>query len=299
MAEDSYKVIKDSIFQHKHLDPVPRNEELTDFYQSKYFDLIRKGGRAPEIRRLMAGGETAEQERNWLRNTLYSDISYVLGQNSLGNRVLDIGCGTGDLVAFLKENGYDAHGIEPSSDAVEIALSNDLCVYNSTLEDYVAKFSQSSERYDAVTLMNVLEHVPDPSNIMECVKKILKPDGIICVRVPNDYNGLQLAAQKKLNKEPWWIAVPDHINYFDFKSLRNFFEHMGFEVFYEQSDFPMELFLLMGDDYVNDPELGSVCHKKRVSFETAVPRELRRQMYRSMADLGLGRCCLTFGRKSV
>ena len=61
--------------------------------------------------------------------------------------------------------------------------------------------------------------MPTPVDLIELAKKILRPAGVLCVKVPNDFSELQLAAQSQLNNEPWWIASPDHINYFNFQSL--------------------------------------------------------------------------------
>jgi len=61
-------------------------------------------------------------------------------------------------------------------------------------------------------------------------------------------------------------------------------------------DFPMEMFLLFGDGYVGNPEVGSQCHKKRVAFELSLPVEVRRNLYRCFAKNGLGRDCLVFAR---
>jgi hypothetical protein len=69
---------------------------------------------------------------------------------------------------------------------------------------------------------------------------------------------------------------------------------MGFTVVYEQGDFPMELFLLMGDNYAGNSAMGNACHQKRVELETSLSGELRRRLYHSLAQSGIGRNCLTF-----
>ena len=292
-----YDIIENPDYGYKHLDPVPQEKELTNFYQSQYYDLIRKGGRAPELRRLMEGGKEGELEREWLSNILYSDICFVLNQHASGKRVLEVGCGTGEFLSYMKENGFDTVGIEPSSDAMAIAESKGIMVHNSTFEEFIKYYiSNNIDSFDAVTFLNVLEHVPNPVQIVEITKTILKPGGIICIRVPNDFSEIQLAAQKQLDIKPWWIAAPDHINYFNFKSLNYFLERLGFKVIYSQGDFPMELFLLMGENYVGNPDLGSKCHRKRVNFEMSIPSDLRHRIYRSLAEIGLGRDCLVFGR---
>lgn len=297
MDSEKYRIIQDPVYGYRRLDPVPDEEELTRFYQSQYYDLIRKGGRAAELRRLMAGGEEAERELAWLRATLYSDVCYVLNQYAPGKRVLDVGCGTGHLLSYLKDNGFDTVGVEPSADAVAVVESRDITVYNSSLEEFVENYGSSGlGAFDAVTLLNVLEHVPNPAHIIEIIKVILNPEGIICARVPNDFSEIQLAAQRQLNKEAWWIAIPDHINYFDLQSLYSLLERLNFEVIHSQGDFPMELFLLMGDDYVGNPEVGNRCHQRRVRFEMAIPEKLRRRIYWALAKVGVGRDYLVFGR---
>lgn len=175
-----------------------------------------------------------------------------------------------------------------------------LAVHEATLEEFVASFLQlGASPFDAVTLLNVLEHVPDPVRVVQEARALLRPGGIICIRVPNDFTELQEAAQRQLGCPPWWIASPDHINYFDVRLLEALLNHSGFEVFYTQTDFPMEMFLLMGDMYVGNPELGNKCHQKRVQFDLSLPEDLRRRIYHAFAEVGIGRDTLTFARKTT
>ncbi|MFA5822197.1 MAG: class I SAM-dependent methyltransferase [Thermodesulfovibrionales bacterium] len=297
MDTKEYKVIQDKIYSYKRLDPIPENEELTSFYQSMYYDLIRKGGRAPELRRLMSGGEEGPRERQWLREGLYSDICNILNQYAAGKRILDIGCGNGEFISFLKESGFETFGIEPASEAAEVAKSRGLNVFNCSLEDFKKNHSSNVKGFDAITLLNVLEHVPDPANVIEICKSLLNSQGILCIRVPNDFTEIQSAAQKHINTtKSWWIAIPDHINYYNFESLRSFITYLGFGIIYSQGDFPMEFFLLMGDDYVDNLEVGGKCHQKRISFELGIPGNLRRRIFQALSTVGLGRNCLVFAK---
>ena len=290
------EIIQDPIWGYRRLHPIPKGDELTQFYESQYYDLIRKGGRAPDIRRLMGGGEAASREREWTAATLYADIAYCLEQYASGKRVLDVGCGTGEFVSFLAEAGFDTAGIEPAAAAVEMAQAAGLSVSQATLEEYA---QDSTLTFDAITLLDVLEHVPDPVQALRAAEKLLAPGGCICVWVPNDFNVLQMAAQQKMGRSPWWVAIPDHINYFNNASLSKLFDQLNFEVIYTQGDFPMELFLLMGDEYIGEPTLGKQCHWKRVSFELAISAELRRRIYQALAEVGVGRHILMLARKVV
>jgi len=297
MSETAKNIIKDPIYGYKRFNPIPEDDEIMQFYESQYYELIKKGNRACELQKLMAGGKEADREREWLRGSLYIDIAYLLKKYAPGRRVLDVGCGTGELVSYLNEAGFEAEGIEVSKEASEIARSQGLEVYTCFLEELSIHYDQGKYCcFDAITLLNVLEHVPSPAKLVEDVKKYLNPGGVLCVRVPNDFTEIQSVAQNHLDVAPWWVAYPDHINYFDCETLQSFLEQMGFEFLYVQTDFPMEFFLLMGEAYVGNPKIGKECHEKRVRFESAIPAELRRKIYQAFAGIGIGRDLLTIAR---
>jgi len=294
--EAVHTVIEDPDFGYRRLEPLPSDSTLSEFYESRYYDLIRKGGRAPELRRHLVGGDEGRKELEWLRATLYDDLATVLGEQAPGKRVLDVGCGTGELVGYFAERGFAAEGIEPSAEAAAEARARGRTVTSSSLEPFAARADRSGA-YDAVSFLNVMEHVPSPVAILEATRQMLAPGGIVAIRVPNDFNDLQLATQERLGLRPYWVAVPDHVNYFSVRSLAALLERVGFDVVHTQTDFPMELFLLMGEDYVNEPEQGPACHKKRVALELAMPSAVRRRLYTALAAADLGRNTLIFARR--
>jgi len=57
----------------------------------------------------------------------------------------------------------------------------------------------------------------------------------------------------------------------------------------------MELFLLMGENYVGNKEVGNRCHEKRMRFELNLPDDVRRRFYLNLASFGLGRECIIYG----
>ncbi|MDA8171766.1 MAG: class I SAM-dependent methyltransferase [Nitrospiraceae bacterium] len=297
MDKKKFKVIKDPVHGYKRLDPIPDESYISDFYQNRYYALIQKGGRAPLLRKLMSGGTVAAKERQWLCSTLYADILAVLERQELApKQLIDVGCGTGDLIDLMNRSGWESIGLELAIDSAEIAREKGLRVYNLGIEEFLSKKPECVSSFSAVTLLNVLEHVPSPVELLISAKKLLANSGILVINVPNDFNELQLSARGINKKDPWWIAIPDHINYFSFDTLGSFLDQMGFQTIYSQSDFPMELFLLMGDDYIGDPELGGACHQKRVNFEMAISGDVRRRIYRALAEAKAGRSCLMFAK---
>ncbi len=287
--KNQFRLVPDPRYGYRRIDPVPTAEELESFYKTRYYGLLNAGGRGPDLRRILEGGESARAELEWLANTTWTDIhetlTELLGtQAKEAARVLDYGCGPGHFVGYLIKQGWRAEGVEIADDASAMARAEGLRVYDS-----MAAIPNGQGRYDVIVSLNVLEHVLEPMEVLIELRQALKPGGLVVIRVPNDFSPLQVIAQKQLETEPWWIALPDHINYFDFESLERFMEAAGFDVVDRLGDFPMEMFLLFGDVYVGNPEIGSQCHTRRRKFELALPSTFRRELYRKLASCSVGR----------
>ncbi len=273
----------------KHLNPIPSKEEIQKYYERKYYQ---------EKKPKLLDYEKEIKETKW-SNLWYKDKLDILNNyiNKIdGNkRLLDVGCGNGLFLKFMDENGWEVFGIEPSGKASEKATSLSTNVFNTTLEDFIE--SKWYGYFDVINLKCVLEHVPNPTEIIDVCKDLLNESGMICVEVPNDFNVLQLQTNKnKLCKSNYWLAIPDHINYFDFSSLNKLLDKCGFDIYLKTADFPMEFFLLMEDNYVDNNEVGSKCHEKRMKLEANIEGELRRNIYTSLAKLGIGRTCILYAK---
>jgi len=207
-----------------------------------------------------------------------------------------VGCGMGEFLTYAKSQGWDVVGLEPSREAVAACMAKNLEVYSLGVEDFLEQHPRYRSYFSVVSLLNILEHIPGPVELLRAAKKLLVAGGLVLIQVPNDFSALQRSAQQAIQKKPWWIAIPDHINYFTFDSLQQFLRRLDYQVCDARSDFPMELFLLMGDDYVGNPEVGGQCHAKRRRFELSIPAELRQRLYQALASVGVGRTCSVVGR---
>jgi SAM-dependent methyltransferase len=147
--------------------------------------------------------------------------------------------------------------------------------------------------------MNVLEHVPAPVTLLEITLEMLAPGGRLIVRVPNDFSPLQEASCAALGRDPWWIAIPDHINYFNHTSIAALLVALGLEIVEQSADYPMELFLLGGEDYTTDAAVGARVHERRRRTELALSAEIRRRLGRAWAEAGVGRNVFVVARSSA
>ena len=205
-------------------------------------------------------------------------------------RLLDIGCGPGFFLKTAIARGWQAHGIEPSRQAAAHARSLGAAV---TEDFFNAQSAPALGRFDAVNLTNVLEHVPTPIDVLTRAIGLIEPGGVLCVGVPNDFSPFQIAARGALGIGEWWVAPPHHLNYFDFDSLAALLGRLGVADQERTTSFPMEAFLMMGENYTDDPALGRACHDRRKRFDFAMDlaglKEVRRNFYRALAGQGIGR----------
>lgn len=149
--------------------------------------------------------------------------------------ILDVGCDIGLTVKTLEENGYYAEGVEVSEIGSKIAREKTgIKVQNTQLENY-----QSDIKFDGVLLLDVLEHLNNPIQILsECAKK-LKQEGFIFIHTPH-HKGLGTRYKKFLHKlglkkDYKHFGFPQHLYGFDKKSLNQMLNKVGFETLHFES----------------------------------------------------------------
>ena len=138
-------------------------------------------------------------------------------------RVLDIGCGIGKYLHYLKELGWNVYGVDISKRAVEGARASGLDkVFQGELQDV----GLEDNLFDVVDMHHVFEHVPDPNRTLREVHRVLKPGGEVVFTLPNSSS---LAA--RLFGRHWGgIDIPIHLFYFNRKSLEYALSKNGFKV---------------------------------------------------------------------
>jgi len=265
----------------KHLYPFPNLPELKEFYEKKYIDSLEK--------------INIEEKINTLENLLIDKEK---------KNILDIGCSDGSLLSIFKQKNWDVLGIEPGKTAANIAKGRNLPILECFAENASTQLKNMNllNCFSVVNLSYILEHILNPIELLEIIKNdFLAKDGILSITVPNDFNAFQESAVNSLNIPKWWIAIPDHINYFNFASLTSLIKRIGFSIEHVTTSFPIEMFLLFGDNYIGNPEIGKMCHQKRINFENALHKsgntDLLKNFYYSFANLGIGREIQVYARK--
>lgn len=161
------------------VNPRPTKEEYDEFHKRDF--LANKNVTEMEhvIPKLKASDKTIK--------TAVAD--FISEYVSDGQEILDIGCGYGTLLDILKRRKkIVVRGIELGELDIKAAREYyGLDVYQGSLEDF-AFDSVNAGKYDVVIMNHVFEHLPEPIQSLAQIKKILKPNGVLYIGVPNLMN---------------------------------------------------------------------------------------------------------------
>ena len=202
------------LYYDKYLDmlvtnPQPSSENLAKYYDSPNYISHTDGNKSLFEKLYQAVKNIA------LKNKL--NLIDSLSKNK--GKILDLGAGTGDFLAFVKQNGWQTTGVEPSQKAKEIAIKKGVDLVNETsdLDNY---------SFDVITMWHVLEHVPNIENQIKELQRLLKPNGTLIVAVPN-FKSYDANYYKE-----FWAAydVPIHFWHFSKTTIKLLFEKQNMKL---------------------------------------------------------------------
>ena len=134
-------------------------------------------------------------------------------------RLLDVGCGTGDIAVIFARSGWSAAGLDPSSAAVRHARAVGVQAITGTLAD--APWDDGE--FDAIIFNHSLEHIDDPAQAVAEAGRLLRPGGLLTIAVPNFGSW-----HRRLFRSAWFqLDLPRHLQHFDRGSLSRLVEAAG------------------------------------------------------------------------
>jgi 2-polyprenyl-3-methyl-5-hydroxy-6-metoxy-1,4-benzoquinol methylase len=238
----SFKVCPNRKCKLIWLDPMPVKEDLAKAYASYYTHSTRNNGSSASRLRLMF---RSMERAFWIeeydyrlgprtfRTAIMAKLMYLLplqrrradgGVRFLRSvpqgYLLDVGCGSGEWLAFMRDLGWQVEGVDFDENAVRVAKQKGLNVHCGALELQ----NYPDAKFDAVTLNHVIEHVPDPIGILSECARILKPSGKIVVFTPNSSS-----LGHRVFKHNWrGLEPPRHLHLFSTQSLPFLLARAGF-----------------------------------------------------------------------
>ena len=135
-------------------------------------------------------------------------------------RLLDVGCGPGFLLEAARERGWTAVGVDPSPFAVARARKGGFEAHGGMLEDV----DLAPGSFDALALLQVVEHMTDPRPLLAACRRLLRPGGALLVATPNPRSLLARAKGERFN---YWIP-PMHCAWYTPRALVRLLDGNGF-----------------------------------------------------------------------
>jgi len=199
-----YQVIECARCGQLSTSPFPSPDTLRALYDTGYYS----GPAAARFRSRAA--ESVVRFFRWRRAAMLRRRMHGVR----GRRILDVGCGRGDTLAWLQRWGADVHGTQVSTRAAQVA--RDLIGHDRIFVGELADAAYPDASFDCVTLWHVIEHVPEPLALMKEIRRILRPGGLLYIEVPNAGGW----AARRFRHH--WLAydVPKHLFHFSPETLK-------------------------------------------------------------------------------
>lgn len=192
--------------------PRESKEEYTQVYHSSYYTPLNK--------------------ESWYKRKIdfFKRAMQNIEKRKPRGRLLDLGCGFGYFLDLAKQRGWEVYGVEISPYAGKIATGElKLNVFQGELN--AAHFPDNY--FDVITMWNFLDHLHDPGALLKEVRRALKPDGLVAMRMPNmDFQlpGFKLFKAVEIATNIFGIKNPFvvHIYGFSKDTLKTILQRNGF-----------------------------------------------------------------------
>ncbi len=192
-----------------HVEPMPTAQALEDWY-AKHYRQDYKGAVSPRLSHVLRAARIVLERWDW---------ASAQPGFQLPRRSLDIGASSGEWVYLMKRLGVAARGVEPHQGYSAFARESlGLDVVAGTLQQRLPEMPAGG--FDLVSLFHVLEHLTDPVQTLRDIARLLSPQGLLFIEVPD-------AAGMSSPKNTFFRA---HTLYFSAHSLGAVARAAGFEV---------------------------------------------------------------------
>ena len=277
------------------VNPKPSSNELSEYYAKKYYQQC-------------SGQYAHKYSKEELR---YFKVCAEIALKTVRKfsapkklNLLDLGCGEGFFADFFCKEGFKASLVDFSDDGLRRHNPSLLESFiQADIQIYLESEKEKLKTFDLINLENVLEHVIDPISLLSTLKSNMSSDTILRIVVPNDFSSFQSLLLNLNCTDKTWFSPPEHLSYFNKKSLKSLLDNQRFDLISLQADFPIEQFLINEhSNYWKDRKLGKGAHLTRVIVTNYLAEKSLDRMidYQEVAaDLEFGRSLIAYVRVAI
>jgi len=206
--KDGFTFVKCNKCQMLYVNPTLKNDELEKYYNCEAISFYEKN--------ILLKTREIRNEKIFMPRVQLVEKYITKG------KILDVGCAIGNfLECIVKNPDWEAYGVEPNKFAAGFAKENvDASIYDCMLEE--TDFQEES--FDVVTLWETVEHLQKPLELLKYCYRLIKKGGWFFISTPN-VGGFEF---KMIGKEHFNIGAPNHLNYFDTKTIKEVLNRAGF-----------------------------------------------------------------------
>lgn len=205
LGDNTYKIVQCVNCGLIYVNPRPIDEDMAKFYPSEYH---RNEGLQRVFKSII---QMADPK-----------LKLLLFYKRNG-KILDVGCGSGDLLFFFKERGFQTYGVDINQKGCRLAKERvGETIFNCELAD--CNFPPNT--FDVVTLNHSFEHMRDPVDCLRKIHRILKDNGILFISVPN----IECFQFKLWRAKYTGLDIPRHLYHYSPKTIKDMISNCGFNV---------------------------------------------------------------------
>jgi len=211
LTKEKFNIVECSECGFTFINPRPEASQLAGYYESDEY--ISHSGTNKGI---------VNSVYKYVRNFTHKSKLQIVSQYAKGNKILDIGCGSGELLGLFKKNSWETLGVEPNKNAREFAIGhNGIDVVD---EPRINEIENGSK--DVITMWHVLEHVSLVNDRLKEIYRILRDDGVVFIAVPNRISF------DAVHYSEYWAAydVPRHLYHFTPDTMEKLLKKHNFSI---------------------------------------------------------------------
>jgi SAM-dependent methyltransferase len=174
------------------------------------------------------------QHEEAARDAMWEVRMRLIKRQRPGLRLLDIGTGDGRFLEAASRHGFSVDATELSDTGIQYAATRGFAVR----KGQVTEIDFAGRQYDVITIWHVLEHVPNPLEVIKCCRGLLAPQGLLVVAVPNeDAHLYKVPLRKLLGRPPKLNPLGNipfggeiHLTHFQPATLKRLIRSQGFRI---------------------------------------------------------------------